>query len=150
MAMVIIIQRLFWTHNILYCVSFNRASSLFTGCNSFRVPILEGHAYSVKHLKCEGAKDASTSEKPSALLEGLQKMESNLREGMVNLFRIAYYIIKGEHSFTDFPKLNRSGLTQNLEPSRECRTFPFSWTHYDSFSWNDCTKLRISMLRGKC
>ena len=83
----------------------DRKSSLYTGCSNFRLPILESHADSGQHLKCEAAKAASTSEKPRALLEGLQKMENNLRVGMINLFHIAYHVIKGDHPFTEFPKL---------------------------------------------
>ena len=46
------------------------------------------------------------------------------------------------------PYLTRSGLTQNLEPARECRTFPTTGTLNGPSSWNDHTKLRISTQLG--
>ena len=44
--------------------------------------------------------------------------------------------------------LNRLGLTQNLEPARENKTFPTTGTVNGPSSWNDHTYLRISMQCG--
>ena len=44
--------------------------------------------------------------------------------------------------------LSRLGLTPNLEPAREGRTFLFIGTPSDSLSWNDCIKSRLLLKRG--
>ena len=51
-------------------------------------------------------------------------------------------------TISTFQQSVSSGLMQNLKPSRESRTFPFSGSLHDSESWNNCTNLKISMQRG--
>ncbi|KAF3839993.1 hypothetical protein F7725_018710, partial [Dissostichus mawsoni] len=86
----------------------DKTCSLYKGNSTFRKTLLDCHDPSKKHEMCAAAAQAKIDGENSVvapILRGLSKMQDELRAGMINLFHVAYFVVKSERPFTDFPVL---------------------------------------------
>ncbi|KAF3842334.1 hypothetical protein F7725_024285, partial [Dissostichus mawsoni] len=86
----------------------DKTCSLYKGNSKFRKTLLDCHDPSKKHEMCAAAAQAKIDGENSVvapILRGLSKMQDELRAGMINLFHVAYFVVKSERPFTDFPVL---------------------------------------------
>ncbi|KAJ8386092.1 hypothetical protein AAFF_G00176860 [Aldrovandia affinis] len=106
-------------------------NSLFHGVTSEKVRVrsIKEHAATTAHKSSEGALQARADPQGGALVSAFDRMDAAIKEKMVKLFNIAYFIAKEEASFTMFPKLvalhqtNGLDLGSTYSNDQACRIF---------------------------
>ncbi|KAJ8385108.1 hypothetical protein AAFF_G00192490 [Aldrovandia affinis] len=106
-------------------------NSLFHGVTGekLRVRSIKEHAATTAHKSSEGALQARADTQGGALVSAFDRMDAAIKEKMVKLFNIAYFIAKEEASFTMFPKLvalhqtNGLDLGSTYSNDQACRIF---------------------------
>ncbi|XP_070552471.1 zinc finger protein 862-like [Ptychodera flava] len=100
-----------------YCRSFpalaNNSSAFFVGTTRYRRQALSEHHKSNRHIRCRDAVFAR--QRPAAMDITVTNMEAKMREKMVKLFNIAYFVAKEELPFTMFAKLCRLHVKNDCE-----------------------------------
>lgn len=69
---------------------------------------IQQHIKSVAHQKAvdtKKANDLQAKNKPTPIEKGFQKLDEHILTKMDRLFRTAYYLVKKEGPFTDFPDI---------------------------------------------
>ena len=99
---------------------------------TFRHQSLITHDKSEKHRKRMDAHEtreaAARNEQPQ-LVHTFKKRAEHLKDSMVKLFNIAYYVIKRGHPFTDYPELvdlhkkNGVDLSSCYHENKACTRF---------------------------
>ncbi|KAJ8412699.1 hypothetical protein AAFF_G00116500 [Aldrovandia affinis] len=106
-------------------------NSLFHGVTGEKVRVrsIKEHAATTAHKSSEGALQARADPQGGALVSAFDRMDAAIKEKMVKLFNIAYFIAKEEASFTMFPKLvalhqmNGLDLGSTYSNDQACRIF---------------------------
>ena len=105
-------------------------NSFVTGTASFRVQNLRAHNTSKQHHCCvKEAKEARDKPRSAPMNVLVRNMEAGVREKMVKLFNIAFFVAKEEIAFAKFPSLcalhikNDVELGQTYFNDHACRAF---------------------------
>ncbi|XP_053235645.1 zinc finger protein 862-like [Podarcis raffonei] len=95
----------------LVCKEFARAedTSFVKGCATFKIETIKKHGASATHQKACRAQLARLNPMSAPLsvptVQELRTMDSNLHSNLEKLFNTAYFIVKENYSFDDFPAL---------------------------------------------
>nr|XP_028576566.1 zinc finger protein 862-like [Podarcis muralis]XP_028576567.1 zinc finger protein 862-like [Podarcis muralis]XP_028576568.1 zinc finger protein 862-like [Podarcis muralis] len=95
----------------LICKEFARAedTSFVKGCTTFKIETIKKHGASATHQKACRAQLARLNPMSAPLsvptVQELRTMDSNLHSNLEKLFNTAYFIVKENYSFDDFPAL---------------------------------------------
>ncbi|KAG5273476.1 hypothetical protein AALO_G00151730 [Alosa alosa] len=106
-------------------------NALFIGVNGnkIRVRTLKSHLATSAHIDCENALKVQVNPDKAPLPSCLQRMDKDVKEKMLKLFNIAYYVAKEEEPFTKFPKLvdlhlkNGLNFGNTYKNDHSCSTF---------------------------